>query len=76
MALYFVSTGHFELSLSRVFAVLLSIVIPSLGEERAGQCAFRAFAYFARVNFSPFSLPLGVKNWLRFVIVTLSGLFC
>ena len=27
------------------------------------------------VNFCPFSLPLGVRNWLRFVIVALPGLF-
>ena len=30
--------------------------------------------YFARVKFCPFSLPLGVRGWLRFVIVALPGL--
>ena len=33
------------------------------------------FVCFARVSFCPFSLPLGVRGWLRFVIVTLPGLF-
>ena len=52
-----------------------SIVIASLGEERAVLCASRAFVYFARVNFYNFSLPLGVRGWLRLVIVALPGLF-
>ena len=43
--------------------------------ERAGQCAFRAIAYFARVKFCPFSLLLGVRDWLWFVIVALPGIF-
>ena len=55
--------------------VLFSIVITSLGEERAGLCAFRAFVYFACDNFFLFSLPLCVRDWLRFVIVALPGLF-
>ena len=33
------------------------------------------FACFVRVSFCPFSLPLGVKGGLRFVIVPLPGLF-
>ena len=43
----------------------------------AGLCASRAFVrlYFARVNFCPLSLPLGVKGWLRHVTVALPGLF-
>ena len=32
------------------------------------------FVYFVRVNFCLFSLPLGVRDWLRFVIVTLPEL--
>ena len=32
------------------------------------------FVYFARVGFCPFSLPLGVRDWLRLVIVALPGL--
>ena len=50
-------------------------MITSLGEEGAGLCASRAFVYFARVSFCPFSLPLSVGGWLRFVIVALPGLF-
>ena len=34
------------------------------------------FVCFVRVGFlCPFSLPLGVGGWLRFVIVVLPGLF-
>ena len=33
------------------------------------------FVYFARVNFCPFSLPLGVRGWLRLLIVVLPVLF-
>ena len=44
-------------------------VVASLQEEGAGLCASRAF-----VCFCPFSLPLGVGGWLRFVTVALPGL--
>ena len=33
------------------------------------------FVCFVRVGFCPFSLPIGVGGWLRFVIVALPGLF-
>ena len=33
------------------------------------------FVYFALVNFCPFSLPLGVRGWLRLLIVVLPVLF-
>ena len=33
------------------------------------------FVYFSRVNCCPFSLPLGVRGWLRLVTETLSGRF-
>ena len=33
------------------------------------------FVYFARVDFCPISLPLGVRDWLQLVIVALPGLF-
>ena len=33
------------------------------------------FVCFVCVSFSHFSLPLGVGGWLRFVTVTLPGLF-
>ena len=33
-----------------------------------------ALVYFARINFCPFSIPLGARDWLRFVIVALHSL--
>ena len=33
------------------------------------------FVYFGRVDLFPFSLPLGVRGWLRLVVVALPGLF-
>ena len=72
------TTGRFVLSRTLLFvlvSVLFSIVITSLGEERAGLCVLRAFVCFARINFCPFSLPLGLRDWLRFVTVALPGLF-
>ena len=41
-----------------------SITITSLGEERAGLCAFRAFICFTCVGLCLFPLPLGVRDWL------------
>ena len=52
-----------------------SIAITSLGEERANLSAFRTFVRFALVWFGLFSLPVGVWEGLRFVIVALPGLF-
>ena len=53
-----------------------SIVITSLWEERARLCASRAFVcLFCTRYLYPFSLPLGVRGWLRLVIVALPGLF-
>ena len=52
-----------------------SIVITSLGEERANTSAFRAFVRFALVWFCLFSFPLGAWEGLRFVIVAVPGLF-
>ena len=49
-------------------------MITSLGEERAGLYASCASFYFTRVNHCPFYLPLGVRGWLRLVIVALPGL--
>ena len=53
------------------FSVCFSILITSLGEENAGLCASRTlFVCFVRVlSVCPFSLPLGVEGWLRFMIV-------
>ena len=60
-----------------VFLHSFSIVITSLGEEGAGLCASRAFfvVVVLYVLVFHFSLPLSVGGWLRFVIVTLPGLF-
>ena len=52
-----------------------SIAITSLGEERANFSAFRTFVRFVLIWFCRFPLPLGVWEGLRFVIVTLPGLF-
>ena len=52
-----------------------SIAITSLGEKRANLSAFRMFVRFALVWFCLFSLPLGVWEGLRLVIVALPGLF-
>ena len=58
-----------------LFSSPFSISITLLGEERASLGAFRTFIRFALVWFCLFSLPLGVWEVLRFVIVALSGLF-
>ena len=70
----------FPCSLSSCFFIPFSIVITSLGEEGAALCSSRAFVCFVHVSFFfffffPFSPPLGVGDWLRFVIVALPGLF-
>ena len=54
-----------------VFSSPFSIVVTSLGEERAGLCGSRAFIYFERVDFCLSSLPVGVISWLRLVIEAL-----
>ena len=73
------TTGRFMFSLVfyfvHIFFSPFSIVITSLGEERAGLCASCASVYFTRVNHCPFYLPLGIRGWLRPVIVALSVLF-
>ena len=52
-----------------------SIAITSLVEERAKLSAFRTFVRFLPVWICRFPLPLSVWEELRFVIVTLLGLF-
>ena len=74
------STRRFVLCLALCYFVFVffspfSIAITSLGEERASLGAFRIFVRFALVWFYLFSLPLGVWERLRFVIVALPGLF-
>ena len=65
------SVCHFVL----VFFSPFSIAITSLGEERANLSAFCTFVRFVLVWICRFSLPLGVWEGLRFVIVALPGLF-
>ena len=62
---------HFVL----VFFSPFSIVITSLGEERANLIVFRTFVRFVRAWICRFPIPLGVWEGLRFVIVALPGLF-
>ena len=62
---------HFVL----MFFSPFSIAITSLGEERANLSAFRTFVRFVLVWICRLSLPLGVWEGLRFVIVALPGLF-
>ena len=73
------STRLFILSLALRFLLVVSspfsIAITSPGEERAGLCAFRAFVCFAGDSLCLFPLPLGVRDWLRVVIVALPGHF-
>ena len=52
-----------------------SIVITSLGEERANLSVFRMFVRFMHVWFCQFPLPLGVWEGLRFVNVAFPELF-
>ena len=52
-----------------------SIAITSLGEERANLSAFRTFVRLVLVWICRFTLPLGVWEGLRFVIMALPGLF-
>ena len=51
------------------------VAVASLGEEGAGLGAFRALVRFALVWICRFSLPLGVREGLRFEIMALPGLF-
>ena len=73
------STRRFVVCLSVCHAVLVffipfGVAIASLGEERAGLGAFRAFVRFMLVGICRFPLPLGVWEGLRFVIVAIPGL--
>ena len=74
------STRRFVVCLFMCHFVLLllspfRIAITSLGEEKANLSAFRTFVRFVLVWICRFPLPLGVWEWLRFVIVALPGLF-
>ena len=62
---------HFVL----VFFSPFSIVITSLGEERANLTAFNTFFRFVLVWICRFPLPHSILEGLRFVIGLLPGLF-
>ena len=83
VALWFILRGAscfkvFPCSLSLCFVIPFSILITSLLEEGAGLCASRALVCLfctCLFLFFVFFLPLGVGDWLRFVIVALPGPF-
>ena len=58
-----------------LFLVLLTLRLPRLGKGELIAVLFCRFVLFALVWFCLFSLPLGVWEGLRFVIVALPGLF-
>ena len=77
-ALFF-STRRFVLCLTLCHIVLMffshfSIVITSLGDERANLSAFRTFVRFVLVWICRFPFPLGVWDGLGFVLRVASGL--
>ena len=78
---YFVWLCGFYCGTFRVFFLILLSVLVFFSPVSLGKSVLFVllFVYFARVNFCPFSLPLGVRDWLRFVIVALllvSGIGC
>ena len=78
-ALWFILRGDMFMSYLVSFCSCdvspFSIAITSLGEEKANLSVFRTFVRFVLVWICRFPLPLGVWKGLRFVIVTLPGLF-
>ena len=65
----------FSRSLLSCFSVLFRIMIFYLGKtELVYILLIHVFVYFACVTLCLFSLPLGVMDWLQFVIVALPGL--
>ena len=60
------------------FLVIFNIAITSHSEKRAALHASCAFICLSSMRnfFVVYSLSLGVRGWLRLIIVALSGLFC
>ena len=79
VALWLILRGDLYLVLPCVlylcFFSPFSFATTSLGEVRALLRAFRAFVCFVRVGLCLLSFHLGVRDWLRLVIVTLSRRF-
>ena len=75
----FQNHGHlcFMFSLALLFVLMFfspfSIAITSLGEKRAGLCVFCASVCLFCTHF--FFFFLGVRGWLRLVILALPGFF-
>ena len=67
------------LSLALLFVLALSCLALWLSRSGKRELVYvlfvHLFVYFARVNFCPFSLPLGVSDRLWFVIVALPRVF-
>ena len=77
-------TGRFMLSIALLFVLVFFFLsfyhcdhLAWGRESWLGVCVLlvHLFVYFGRVDFFPFSLPLGVRGWLRLVVVALPGLF-
>ena len=63
-------TNTASLILFSCFSVLFSIVMTSLGEERAGLYESREFVSLSCMRyFLSFSLPLGVVGWSRWLVL-------
>ena len=75
VALWFILRGDLLCHFVLVFFNPFGIAITSLGEERANLSAFRTFVRFVLVWICRISLPLGVWEGQRFVIVALPELF-
>ena len=77
VALWFILRGGLFYVLPCVILFLFfspfSIAITSLGEKRVNLSVFRTFVRFVLVWFCRFSLPLGVWEGVRFVMVALPG---
>ena len=73
VALWFILWGDLFYVLPCVIMFLCFSVLTIV--ERAIPGVFRTFVRFALVWFCLFPLPLGVWDWLRFVLVALPGLF-
>ena len=76
VALWFILRGDLLYVFPCVILFLcFFVLLVLLGEERANLSAFRTFVRFVLVWICRYPLPLGVWEGLRFVIVTLPGLF-
>ena len=76
VALWFILRGDLLYVFPCVILFLcFSVLLVSLGDERANLSAFRTFVRSVLVWICRFPRPLGVWEGLRFVIVALPGLF-